>query len=567
MKARGDDVTMKTWLTMALAALTLWGCSCEERTNRRFPKVELLDELGNARTLVEFGQVQVNFTAQKTVRVRNAGNAALTLTAGTFSNAKFALGTTLPLSIGVNEEYELPFDFTPTVADQRETGTVTLASDDPEKPTVQLSLAGTGVTATAVVQPAAIDFGEVYVGEMKAVTLTLTNSGSNQLPVTDARLAGTPASVTADLTPWKKTLAGGESVMVTVRFAPTEQGPLTGALELVLPAGVGDKTLVVTGTGIQAQPKLCFRFDDTAFEDCTDGAQALDVRFGALCDGRVYPEDGGLGCSRDGGAVPWARSGRLYFRNEGNTPVSYSVQYTAGQPNRCDGGSSLDFEFANAPALADGGTQPSWNVATTRLPMAATDPRPWETAPLAVTYRARSACKAGDASDIATVVWTRQGEPAGTMRRPGSLLATLTGASMLASPEPNGVTFTGNSPQPQDVTLVSNTGDGPVRLLAAALWQSSDGGLVPDEPCSTAVGGSCQYFAWVQGPTLPVLLEGTTVPGGRVQQQVGRISYGVYEADGGFYVPPSQPQRVFAVVDTSDPYTPKVTVPILGRLQ
>lgn len=201
-----------------------------------------------------------------------------------------------------------------------------------------------------------------------------------------------------------------------------------------------------------------------------------------------------------------------------------------------------------------------------KLPTSVAEAKPWETAPLAVTYRARSACKGGDDSDIATVLWNRQGEPAGTMRKPNSLVATLTGSSILPAPEPNGVTFTGNSPRPQDVTLVSNTGDGPVRLLGAALWQSSDGGLVPDEPCATATGGSCQYFSWVSGPTLPVLLEGTNVPGGRVQKLVGRLAFGTAEADGG-YTPPGQPQRVFAVVETSDPYAPKVNVPITGRLQ
>lgn len=550
----------------AVLTLSLAGCSCDERTNRRFPKVELLDDEGNARSLVDFGQVQVNFTARKSVRVRNGGNAALELTAATFGNAKFAAGEPLPIAIGVNEEHQLELTFSPTAPDVRETGTVTLATNDPERQTVQLSLAGTGVTATAVLQPQALAFGDVYVGESKSLTVAFTNAGSNELPVTDARLSSAvPSSVTGDLTPWKRTLAGGETVMVTVTFAPTTPGAIGGALELVLPAGVGDKSLVITGTGIRAEPRLCFRFEGSGVESCTDGAQALDVRFGSLCDARVYPADGGLLCELDGGVVPYARGGQLYFKNEGNTPVSYSVAYSAGQPSRCDGGSSIDFEFANAPALADGGTQPSWNVATTRLPMQASDPRPWETSPVAVTYRARSACRGGDDSDLATVLWTRQGEPAGTSRLPSSLVATLTGASLLSAPEPNGVTFTGNSPVPQDVTLVSNTGDGPVRLLAASLWQSSDGGLVPDQPCASATSGSCQYFAWLSGPTLPVLLEGTT--GGRVQKQVGRISYGVYEADGGFYVPPSQPQRVFAVVDTSDPYTPRVVVPISGRLQ
>ena len=556
-------------LTVAAVLLSLVGCDCGTQTRKLFPKIEVLDDTGSSRTMVEFGQVQLNFTATKRVRIRNAGSAALTLSKAEFSKALFALGEPMPVTLAVNEEYQLPLTFTPNVADQRETGTVTVTTDDPQSPTVQLSLAGTGVTATAVVQPTQLDFGEVYVGEMKELSFSLTNSGSNELPVTSAMLVGTDPSVTSTLAPLVKTLAGGETVIVTVKFAPTSPVVLAGALELVLPAGVGNKTIPIRGSGIQALPKLCFKFDDTTMEQCTDGTtgMSLDVRFGTLCDERVYPADGGLPCELDGGAVPYERSGTMFVRNDGNTPVSYTMSISAGQPSRCDGGASIDFRYANAPVLSDGGAQATWNLPTFKLPNAVTDPRDWKTVPVAVTYRARSVCKGGDDTDLSTIIWTRQGEPLGTARRPNTMLATLTGNSVLADPVPFPVTFTGNSPMPQDVSLVTNTGDGPLRLVSAELWQSADGGLTPGVRCADVDAGPCTWFGWVEGPTLPVLLEGTNLPGGRISKKVGRISYGTFNPDGGLYTPPSQEQRVFAIVGTTDPYAPVVTVPIIGRLQ
>ena len=65
-------------LTVAALLLTLGGCDCGTSTRKLFPKIEVIDEMGNARTSVEFGQVQLNFTATKKVRIRNAGAAALT---------------------------------------------------------------------------------------------------------------------------------------------------------------------------------------------------------------------------------------------------------------------------------------------------------------------------------------------------------------------------------------------------------------------------------------------------------------------------------------------------------
>lgn len=556
--------TLKFAVVAAMAA-SVSACKCDPRTSRLSAKIEVIDDAGNPRTGVEFGQVQLNLTSTKKVRIRNTGSVTLNLEKADFSKTVFAGATELPVSVSAGGEYELSLSFTPTVADQRETGTVTLRSNDPQNPTVELALAGSGITASVVVQPTALDFGQVYVGEMKELTFALTNTGSNELPVTSASLTSAVGpNVTANLSPLMRTLAGGESVMVTVRFAPTSQLTLSGELEIVLPTGVGNKSIPIRGTGILAQPKLCFRFDGTAFEQCMDSAALpLNVAFGGLCDERVYPRDGGLTCDIDGGTAPYERSGRMYVRNEGNTPVSYTLSITAGHPSRCDGGASIDFQYANAPTLSDGGAQATWTVPTNKLPAAVTDPKPWETAPVLITYRARSVCR-GDDADLSTISWTRQGEPPGTSRAPSSMIATLTGNSMLSDPVPFPVTFSGNSPMPLEVSLVSNTGDGPMRLLNVELWQSADGGSNPGVRCSGTVGGPCQYFAWVSGPTLPVTLEGTTLPGGRVSKPVGRLSYGLL--DGGFYYPPSQEQRVFAIVQTSDPYTPTVVVPIVGRL-
>lgn len=551
----------------ALALLALSGCDCGTQTATRFPKIEVLDDEGNTRSSVDFGKVQLNLTSTQTIRIRNGGAKTLTISEVTFTDARFGVGVELPLTLAVNEESQFPLTFTPSEADQRITGTASIGSDDPDHPSVDVSVAGTGVAATAVVQPTSFEFGEVYVNESKSITFTLTNSGSNELPVMAAALTMADPSVTGDLTPLQKTLAGGETATITLTFAPTQPVLLMGELTLTLPDGVGDQHILLHGSGIQARPQLCFRFDDTQAVSCTDGVSppSLEVRMGAWCDSNVYPEDGGIHCELDGGLVPYERTGAFFVRNAGNTPVSYTLSINAGTAARCDGGASIDFLYANAPLTADGGTQPSWMVSTTKLPMVVSDPMPWETTPVPVVYRPRSICRTGDASDLSTILWARQGEPLGTTRLPNSLVATLSGTSRLSNPQPNMVTFTGNRPAPQVVTLVSNTGDGPVDVLSAELWQSSDGGSVPDEPCATAVSGPCTHYAWTVPPALPVRLGPATMAGERVTQPIGTLAYGTFDADAGEYIAPSTEQKVLVKVGTSDPYTPVVVVPIAGR--
>jgi len=183
---------------VAVAALSLsfTACECGQSVRRTFPKLEVLDAMGAERGSVDFGQVQLNSTAAARVRVRNAGNATLNLTKTTFSNVKFVVGETLPVAIEPNGELMFAFTFRPTEPDLRETGTVTVETDDPARPTVQLTLLGTGIAAVATVMPRVLDFGEVYVNESKALEVTLTNAGSNELEVTAATLSATVAGLT-----------------------------------------------------------------------------------------------------------------------------------------------------------------------------------------------------------------------------------------------------------------------------------------------------------------------------------------------------------------------------------
>ncbi|MEW5738426.1 MAG: choice-of-anchor D domain-containing protein [Myxococcota bacterium] len=563
-------------VVVALVAVSLAGCVCGEKTNTKFPKIEVLDDMGNSRSSVDFGQVQVNVTGTQAVRIRNGGAAALTITGVTFSNPLFALGTMPPLSIAVGEETMLPLTFTPTTPDLRETGTAVIASDDPENAAVTLNLAGTGVTAVATVVPATLSFGEVYTTESKPLTVTLTNSGSNDLVVSDARFsAGTPGSVTADLSALVKTLKAGEAASTVVTFSPTTLDALSGALEIVLPAQLGTKTVPLSGQGIQALPRMCVKWDDTGLESCTDQAITfLPVPAGSLCDGRLYPPDGGPSPCRglDGGAAPWERTGRLYFRNEGNTPVTYSLQFQSQVGGTCDGGWTVDWVFANAPMLADGGTQLSWMVGNAKVPASTMDPRPWETAPVNFTYRARSACRE-DAADQARVLWTRQGEPPGTMRPPQTVIVNFTGQSLLPRGVPQDITMSGTVPLSAEFYGVGNAGDAPLQVRQVALWQSEflvDGGrgTVPFELCEPTSTGDCRFFNWSADGgdpnlRLPLTLAGTPNTSVPTRLALGRIEFGP-APDGGVSPQLNRPYSVFAVIDTDDPYLPQVIARISG---
>ncbi|MDX2014399.1 MAG: choice-of-anchor D domain-containing protein [Myxococcaceae bacterium] len=553
-------------VVVAALALSFTGCECGQSVRRTFPKVEVLDAMGAERGTVDFGLVQLNSTATARVRVRNGGNATLNLSKTTFSNMKFGVGEMLPVAIEPNGELMFAFTFRPTEPDLRETGTVTIETDDPARPTVQLTLVGTGIAAVATVMPRLLDFGEVYVNESKTLEVTLTNAGSNDLEVTAATLGAMPAGLTGMPQSLVGTLAAGASKKVAFSWAPTAPGELMTTLDLAFGQGVDALRVTLRGRSIEAVPRLCFRFDDSPMETCSDRVSTmLNFPFGSLCDNRLFPPDAGRGCSlSDGGTVPAVRAGSLYVRNEGNTPVQYAFNINLVAGGRCDGGVVPDFEFSNNPS--DGGR---FMVPSVQLPMSVMDPKPWETAPVRVTYRPTSRCR-DDGADQVQVFWLRQNEPAGTNRQPQTVTAILSGQSLL----PRGVTsdininLSGAVPNVvQGYNGLANLGDAPLTIVSASLWQGAalgDGGMggTPDEECVMGSGGSCRFFRWVVPPMTPTTLAGTPSPTMPSTRVLGQIGFGAF--DGGMPPQTGTAYRIFAVFETDDPYGAACPYPTPG---
>jgi hypothetical protein len=555
-------------------ALTAAACDCGTHSKTLVPTLQVLEKDGmTARTSVDFGLVQVGVVGVQKVHVRNDGTATLTISDVTSTEMHFGVKTTLPFDLDPAGEGDLELTFTPDTPDVRVTGTMTLTSNDPQAMTYDLMVAGQGVTAVARTSPNPLEFGDVYVSEMKQVMLTLTNAGGNDLPVMGAKLTGMPAGVTADFSMLTNaTVPAGMSVSVPVTFAPTMPGDVTGAVEIDIDMMYGGNvTVPLHGHGTQAVPQLCFKFDDETMPRCTGMMASLDVPFGALCDNTVTT------CSGTSGQ----RSGQLYISNSGNDPVKYSVRYTPypySSP-RCDAGlpPESDFVFDNV-MVPDGGVPMPLDAPTTQLPMAVTDPMPWQTTPIHVTYRATSRCPS-EGADQATVIWTRQ-DPIGVNHPPQTLIMTLNGTSLLPAAKPVAVnigsqSFASTAPVIQPVELVTNEGPGSLTLNAVSLFDEvgcalSDGGMTDGgclNACATSMSANCKGFGWVDGgaPVFPVWLDGgVPTP---TKQVLGQLWVGCPAAGD-----PSCPTtvthlRVIAVVNTSDPYAAQVQVPLNAWVQ
>jgi PKD repeat protein len=138
-----------------------------------------------------------------------------------------------------------------------DTGSIVVTSNDADEPEATVALAGAGVgTPDIAVEPAAIDFGPVFVGSTQARTVRIVNEGTGALDVTSIALGtGTSPDIVLIAGFAGVLLPPGGEVTVSIEYTPGELAADSGAL--VLTSDDPDEptvTVAITGSGTDNQP-------------------------------------------------------------------------------------------------------------------------------------------------------------------------------------------------------------------------------------------------------------------------------------------------------------------------
>ncbi|HEX9952031.1 MAG TPA: choice-of-anchor D domain-containing protein [Rubricoccaceae bacterium] len=116
----------------------------------------------------------------------------------------------------------------------------------------------TGTTAPIVGPslhvPGTVAFGDVAVGETSETeTVSITNNGTEAVTITSITASG-DAAFTVTMTGTDLTLDPGQSTTLTVTFAPTAHGDVTGTITIVSNAPNSPQTINLSGTGFSPPP-------------------------------------------------------------------------------------------------------------------------------------------------------------------------------------------------------------------------------------------------------------------------------------------------------------------------
>jgi hypothetical protein len=253
------------------------------------PPVVLTGTAGNSEPALsvsaashDFGNVTIKTEATAALALTNSGASTLKLSAVSVTGAAtFALGRVkLPAKIAPGQKIILDITFAPKTAGTY-SGSVAIASNDPENPTTNVALTGVGTTEAVgnlVATPAALSFQNVKVGSTASAATTLKNSGNANLTLSRIDVSTAGFSTLGVATP--VVIGPGEQMALTVRFSPTAAGTKTAIVSLVNSQG-GITTVNVSGTAAAStQPGLTLSPGSIAFGNVVTGvtnAQAVQI--------------------------------------------------------------------------------------------------------------------------------------------------------------------------------------------------------------------------------------------------------------------------------------------------
>jgi hypothetical protein len=201
-------------------------------------------------TAVNFGNVPLNTTPNKTVTLTSSGTAPVTITAANVTGSGFSVsGASFPLTLNSNQTASLQVQFDPSAAGSV-SGLLSIASDATGG-TVKVQLTGTGTVATSphlTVSTSSLSFGNVAVNSTSTLPVTLTSSGTAPVTISSAAISG--AAFTDSGATLPVTLNPNQSVTVNVQFKPSTTGQATGQLTIASDSSTGASSVVqLSGTG------------------------------------------------------------------------------------------------------------------------------------------------------------------------------------------------------------------------------------------------------------------------------------------------------------------------------
>lgn len=318
-------------------------------------------QLAAAPTSLTFSSIQVGTTTSQVQTVKNSGGTSVNITQAGVSSAAFSVsGLSLPATLAAGQSMSFNVTFAPTTSGTS-SGTLTLVSDA-SNPSLGVSLSGTASAPTTPGQlaasPTSMSFSTTQVGSTNTQYQTVKNSGGASVNITQAGVSSAAFSISGLTLP--TTLAAGQSLTFSVKFAPSTSGTSSGTLTLTSDAS--NSSLGIGLSGSASAPGVL-------------SVNPGSIDFGSVIVGQSATKSGTITASGSSVTVSSASATTAEFALSGLTlPVTLSpgqsVSYNVIFKPQASGSTAANLNFVSnaststvAEALTGSGTAaPSHSV-------------------------------------------------------------------------------------------------------------------------------------------------------------------------------------------------------------
>ena len=226
-------------------------------------------QLSAAPSSLNFGNVTVGQNQSLSSTVTNTGGSSVTISQVATTGTGFtstAIGT--PMTLAAGQSVVINVKFAPTTSGSA-SGNVTITSNASNS-TLTIPISGTGLAAGVLsAAPSSLNFGNVTVGQNQSLSSTVTNTGGSSVTISQVATNGTGFTSTAISTPM--TVAAGQSVVITVKFAPATSGSASGNVTVTSNGSNPTMTIALSGTGAAAAGQLAINPTTLALGSIEDG--------------------------------------------------------------------------------------------------------------------------------------------------------------------------------------------------------------------------------------------------------------------------------------------------------
>ncbi len=227
-------------------------------TGNGIAAVVLVPDISVTPTSHDFGDVEVGDSLSVTVTIENTGDENLELGQLNLAGTDFAKSNDncANTTVAAGDTCTIKVTFVPQTEGAKN-ATLSIPSNDPDTATATVTLTGNGIAAVVLVPdisvtPTSHDFGDVEVGDSLSVTVTIENTGDENLELGQLNLAGTDFAKSNDNCA-NTTVAAGDTCTIKVTFVPQTEGAKNATLSI--PSNDPDTataTVTLTGNGIAA---------------------------------------------------------------------------------------------------------------------------------------------------------------------------------------------------------------------------------------------------------------------------------------------------------------------------